>query len=114
MFQTTKVVSGGILWANLHLLFWLSLFPFSTAWMGENHVAPAPTAGYGIVLLMAASCALEWTRLYRYDELLPGGQAGGVLGAVLGPLSMKWLGFAGSGVARPLAAYQVVVFETSG
>ncbi len=53
----------------------------------------------GVVLLMAASCALEWTRLYRYDGLLPGGQAGGVLGAVLGPLSMKWLGFAGSGVA---------------
>jgi len=53
----------------------------------------------GVVLLMAASCALEWTRLYRYDGLLPGGQAGGVLGAVLGPLSVKWLGFAGSGVA---------------
>jgi S-DNA-T family DNA segregation ATPase FtsK/SpoIIIE len=53
----------------------------------------------GFVLLMAASCALEWTRLYRYDGLLPGGQAGGVLGALLGPLSMKWLGFAGSGVA---------------
>jgi S-DNA-T family DNA segregation ATPase FtsK/SpoIIIE len=53
----------------------------------------------GVVLLMAASCALEWTRLYRYDGLLPGGQAGGVLGAVLGPLSTKWLGFAGSGVA---------------
>ncbi|HET9205601.1 MAG TPA: DNA translocase FtsK 4TM domain-containing protein [Burkholderiaceae bacterium] len=53
----------------------------------------------GFALLMAASCALEWTRLYRYDGLLPGGQAGGVLGALLGPLSMKWLGFAGSGVA---------------
>ncbi|HYJ97673.1 MAG TPA: DNA translocase FtsK 4TM domain-containing protein [Burkholderiaceae bacterium] len=53
----------------------------------------------GFVLLMAGSCALEWTRLYRYDGLLPGGQAGGVLGALLGPLSMKWLGFAGSGVA---------------
>ncbi|HEU5296038.1 MAG TPA: DNA translocase FtsK 4TM domain-containing protein [Burkholderiaceae bacterium] len=53
----------------------------------------------GVVLLMAASCALEWTRLYQLDGLLPGGQAGGVLGAVLGPLSMKWLGFAGSGVA---------------
>src|SRR5512134_2110365 len=53
----------------------------------------------GFVLLMVASCALEWTRLYRYDGLLPGGQAGGVVGALLGPLSMKWLGFAGSGVA---------------
>jgi TMEM175 potassium channel family protein len=54
MFHTTKTVSAGILWANLHLLFWLSLFPFSTAWMGENHLAPAPTAAYGVVLLMAA------------------------------------------------------------
>ena len=53
MFQVTKRVSGGILWANLHLLFWLSLFPFSTAWIGENHLAPWPTAAYGVVLLMA-------------------------------------------------------------
>jgi uncharacterized membrane protein len=47
-------VSGGILWANLHLLFWLSLFPFATGWMGENHVASTPAAAYGLVLLMAA------------------------------------------------------------
>jgi len=54
MFQATKRVSGGILWANLHLLFWLSLFPFSTAWIGENHLASTPAAAYGFVLLMAA------------------------------------------------------------
>src|SRR4029434_6143380 len=54
MFHSTKHVSGGILWANLHLLFWLSLFPFTTGWMGENHLAPTPTAVYGFVLLMAA------------------------------------------------------------
>jgi uncharacterized membrane protein len=54
LFHTTKYVSAGILWANLHLLFWLSLFPFATGWMGENHVAPTPTAAYGLVLLMAA------------------------------------------------------------
>jgi len=54
MFQSTKKVTGGILWANLHLLFWLSLFPFTTGWMGENHLAPAPTAVYGFVLLMAS------------------------------------------------------------
>ncbi len=54
LLHSTEHVSGGILWANLHLLFWLSLFPFSTAWMGENHAAPAPTAAYGFVLLMAA------------------------------------------------------------
>jgi uncharacterized membrane protein len=54
MFQSTGKVTGGILWANLHLLFWLSLFPFATAWVGENHLAPTPTAVYGLVLLMAA------------------------------------------------------------
>ena len=54
LFHSTKYVSAGILWANLHLLFWLSLFPFFTAWMGENHLASVPTAAYGAVLLMAA------------------------------------------------------------
>ena len=54
MLAVSGRVSGGALWANLHLLFWLSLFPFATAWMGENHFAAAPTAAYGVVLLMAA------------------------------------------------------------
>jgi len=54
MLHVTKQASGGILWANLHLLFWLSLFPFATGWVGENHAAELPTAGYGVVLLMAA------------------------------------------------------------
>ena len=54
MLQAARKVSGGVLWANLHLLFWLSLFPFATAWMGENHFAALPTAAYGVVLLMAA------------------------------------------------------------
>jgi uncharacterized membrane protein len=54
LFQATEQVSAGILWANLHLLFWLSLFPFTTAWMGENHLAAIPIAIYGFVLLMAA------------------------------------------------------------
>ena len=54
MLQAAHKVSGSVLWANLHLLFWLSLFPFATAWMGENHFAPVPTAAYGLVLLMAA------------------------------------------------------------
>jgi len=53
MFHSTHQVSGGVLWANLHLLFWLSLFPFTTGWMGQNHLAPIPTAVYGVVLLMA-------------------------------------------------------------
>src|SRR6266513_1102297 len=54
LFQAAREVSGGILWANLHLLFWLSLFPFTTGWMGENHFTAVPTALYGLVLLMAA------------------------------------------------------------
>jgi len=54
MFQAVKRVNVGILWANLHLLFWLSLFPFATGWVGENHLAALPTAAYGFVLFMAA------------------------------------------------------------
>jgi uncharacterized membrane protein len=54
MLQATDRVTGLILWANLHLLFWLSLVPFTTAWMGENDFAPTPAAAYGLVLLAAA------------------------------------------------------------
>jgi uncharacterized membrane protein len=60
MLQATKRVNGKILWANMHLLFWLSLVPFVTGWMGENHFAAMPTALYGVVLLM---CALAYTIL---------------------------------------------------
>ena len=54
MLQATERINGRVLWANLHLLFWLSLFPFGTAWMGENHLDPLPTAAYGVILLLAA------------------------------------------------------------
>ncbi len=54
MLHATQHVNGSILWANLHLLFWLSLVPFATAWMGENHFTSLPTAIYGVVLLAAA------------------------------------------------------------
>ncbi len=54
MLHTADKASAPILWANLHLLFWLSLIPFATGWMGENHFAALPTALYGFVLLMAA------------------------------------------------------------
>jgi len=54
MLHTVKHVSGAILWANMYLLFWLSLIPFVTGWMGENHFAALPTALYGVVLLMAS------------------------------------------------------------
>jgi uncharacterized membrane protein len=63
MLQVVKGgVSGPILWANLHLLFWLSIIPFATAWMGENHWSRAPVAIYGLVLLL---CALAYTILSR-------------------------------------------------
>jgi uncharacterized membrane protein len=54
MMHTVKHVTGNILWANLHLLFWLSLVPFVTGWMGENQFKPVPVALYGVILLMAA------------------------------------------------------------
>ena len=54
MFQATDRINGKILWANMNLLFWLSLIPFTTGWMGENHFAELPTAAYGVVLLAAA------------------------------------------------------------
>ena len=96
----------------------LFLFGFSAWWMvpvalrawlsalarllrGEPAAQPQASPGWliwlGLALLLASSCALEWTRLYRWEPLLPG-HAGGVLGYTLGPLSMRWLGFAGSGV----------------
>jgi uncharacterized membrane protein len=54
MLHTCHIVTGPMLWANLHLLFWLSLIPFATGWMGENHFSAAPAALYGVVLFMAA------------------------------------------------------------
>ena len=57
LLHATTNVTGGMLWANLNLLFWLSLFPFTTGWMGENHFGPVPSAVYGVVLMMAA---LSW------------------------------------------------------
>ena len=58
MLYVTHGVNGTIMWANLHLLFWLSLVPFVTGWMGENHFAPVPTAAYGAILLIAAMAYL--------------------------------------------------------
>ncbi|NUR54723.1 MAG: DUF1211 domain-containing protein [Acidobacteria bacterium] len=53
MLQATRRIGGAVLWANLHLLFWLSLVPFVTAWMGENHHASLPTAAYGVVMMLS-------------------------------------------------------------
>jgi uncharacterized membrane protein len=67
-FQLVRRVDGAILWANIHLLFWLSLVPFATAWMGENQFAAIPTALYGLSLLM---CALAW---YAMQAVIMRGQ----------------------------------------
>nr|WP_272886996.1 TMEM175 family protein [Phenylobacterium aquaticum] len=61
-FHLVPVVNGAVLWANMHLLFWLSLVPFTTAWMGENHFAPVPTAVYGLSLLAPA---VAWVIMQR-------------------------------------------------
>jgi len=62
LFQAVRQVNGSTLWANLHLLFWLSLFPFATAWMSENHFAALPVAFYGVVLLLSAIAYFTLTR----------------------------------------------------
>ena len=62
LLQATKTIDGRVLWANLHLLFWLSLIPFSSGWMGENHFEALPTQLYGVVLLM---CGLAYYMLSR-------------------------------------------------
>ena len=63
LLQATQHVTGGILWANLHLLFWLSLTPFATAWMGENHFANWPVALYGVLLLLAGTAYFILTKV---------------------------------------------------
>ncbi len=79
LLHATTAVTGGMLWANLHLLFWLSLFPFATGWMGENHFAAVPSAVYGGVLLMAA---MAWYILQTLIVRAQGEQ--GVLKLALG------------------------------
>jgi uncharacterized membrane protein len=80
MLHVTDRVNGGILWANLHLLFWLSLLPFSTAWMGENEFARWPTMVYGANLL---ACALAYVVLQRRIVIAEG--PGGSLARAIGP-----------------------------
>jgi uncharacterized membrane protein len=63
LFHAVHHVSGGVMWANLHLLFWLSVVPFVTDWMGENHFAQVPVLAYGVVMLC---CALAFTILVRF------------------------------------------------
>jgi uncharacterized membrane protein len=79
MLRATERINGAVLWANLHLLFWLSLFPFGTAWMGENHFARTPVVLYGVVLLCAGvSYYILQTLILR--ELGPGSALASALG----------------------------------
>ena len=112
MLHTVQRVSGGILWANLHLLFWLSLVPFTTGWMAENHFATWPTFAYGLVLLLAAiSYVLLQTcviRTHGADSLLAtavGGDLKGKLSPVL-YVGAIGLGFVATWLA--LAIYVLV------
>jgi len=70
MLQAADHVSGGVLWANLHLLFWLSLLPFGTEWLGETHSAALPTAFYGVLLLLSALAyyVLQLTIIHKQGE----------------------------------------------
>jgi uncharacterized membrane protein len=79
LFQAVKQINGAVLWANLHLLFWLSLFPFVTGWMGENHFATWTVALYGVVLVMAATAYFILVRV-----LLAGHAADSVLARAIG------------------------------
>jgi uncharacterized membrane protein len=69
LLHTVTHVTGGVLWANLHLLFWLSLLPFVTGWMGENHFAAMPTAFYGAVLMMAGIAYWILTRAIIREDI---------------------------------------------
>ena len=85
LIKAARRVNGGILWANLHLLFWLSLFPFATAWMGENHFAPLPSALYGTVLLLAAIA-------YYILQALIVAEAGGAQSSLGVAIGKDWKG----------------------
>jgi uncharacterized membrane protein len=104
MLHATTRVDGRILWANLHLLFWLSLVPFVTRWMGENHLAPVPTAAYGAVLLLAA---VSWTFLQRAIIALDGDDS--KLAAAVGRDVKGKASLALYGAAVPLAFVQAQI-----
>jgi uncharacterized membrane protein len=106
LFHAVRQVNGRILWANLHLLFWLSLVPFTTGWMGENHFRPIPVAGYGVVLLLCGVTFVLLTRsLVRHhgrDSLL----ARSIQGDTKGKLSIALYA-----IAIPLAFVSVWIAE---
>ena len=97
--HTAQRIDGKVLWANLHLLFWLSLMPVATGWMGENHFAALPVAVYGVVLLL---CALAWQPLQHYLIVANGGK-NSLLAQAVGGDWKGWLAVAMYIVGIPLA-----------
>jgi uncharacterized membrane protein len=87
LLHVTRRVTGGILWANAHLVFWLSLVPFVTAWAGENHFAPVPMAAYGVVLFLAAIAYLVLQRVIIISQGPESVLAAAVGGDMKGKLS---------------------------
>jgi TMEM175 potassium channel family protein len=104
MFHAVHRVNGATLWANLHLLFWLSLVPFVTGWMDENHFAALPVAAYGVVLLGAA-CA--YTLLTRTLRRVHGPDS--LLARALGKDFKGWISLALYLAAIPLAFVQPMI-----
>jgi uncharacterized membrane protein len=102
MLHASHKVNGGVLWANLHLLFWLSLVPFTTRWMGENPLAPVPVALYGVVLFMAG---LAYYILARALVALHG--KGSQLGTALGKDCKGVISLLIYGAALPLSFVNV-------
>jgi len=98
MLQVTQRITGGILWANHHLLFWLSLIPFATAWLGENHLAPLPTALYGVILLLSA---IAYTTLQ--SAIIAAEGRGSQLASAVGSDRKGKLSMAGYAIAIPVA-----------
>jgi uncharacterized membrane protein len=107
MLQAAKIVNGSVLWANSHLLFWLSLIPFASGWMGENHFAPLPVATYGFVLTMAgiayyllAHCLIDLHGKKSTLAIAIGKDRKGIISVIIYPIGMalafynQWLGFA--------------------
>jgi uncharacterized membrane protein len=104
MLNCTHRVTGAVLWANLHLLFWLSIVPFVTAWMGETAYDPVPIAAYGVVLLMDA---IAYTILQ--NRLIATHGRDSKLARAVGRGAKEWLSLAGYLVAIPLAFIWPVV-----
>jgi uncharacterized membrane protein len=101
MLQLCERIDGMVLWANLHLLFWLSLIVFATSWMGGSQFAPFPTALYGVVLFMAA---VSWTILQRRLVAIQG--PGSRLASAVGGDAKGWFSLGAYLVAIPAALYR--------